>query len=133
MYEYNLLEERLNSQLPEELFQILETYGGLSIEENSFLDRKNQKEWTLASFLKFSDIYNYFEDIEEELKFAELNIKLLSFAYENAGWRFCISTEKNNPVYIFKTSNYSGKEAFEKISPSFIEFINELRLPDNKN
>ncbi|MEL6559600.1 MAG: hypothetical protein AAFQ94_15520 [Bacteroidota bacterium] len=74
MYEYNLLEERLDEKLPKELFQVLEIYGGLSIEENSFLDQKNQKEWTLVSFLKFSEIYNYIEDIEEELKFAGLSI-----------------------------------------------------------
>ena len=130
-FEYDILKEKINDDLPIELFEILETYSGMGIEENLYFDKKNQKKWVLTEFLSFHAIYNYFEDIEEELAFAKLNIKLLSFAGENAGWRFCISTEQNYPVYIFKSSDHAGKDAFEKVSPSFIEFINELRIPIN--
>ena len=130
-YEYDLLEERIDNKLPKELFQILEIYSGMGIEENLYLD-KNNKSWTLTSFLRFHEIYSYFENIEEELSFAKLDIKLLSFAGENGGWRFCVSTEENYPVYVFKSTDYAGKDAFEKISSSFNEFINELQLPNRK-
>ena len=129
--EYKLLEERIESNLPNELFQVLEIYAGCNVEERIYFD-KNAKKWTMASFLSFPQIFKYFENIEEELGFAELDIKLLSFAFEEGGWRFCISTEINYPVYIFKSSNYTGKDAFEKISPSITEFLNGLELPNKK-
>ncbi len=129
--EYKLLEERIESNLPNELFQILEIYAGCNVEERIFFDINN-KRWVMANFLRFQEIFKFFEAIEEELGFAELDIKLLSFAGEEGGWRFCISTEKNYPVYIFKTSDYSGKDAFEKISFSITDFLNALQLPNKK-
>ncbi|APU09682.1 hypothetical protein A5M85_05105 [Cellulophaga lytica] len=129
--EYKLLEERIGSDLPNELFQVLEIYAGCYIEERIYFDKKNNK-WVMANFLKFAQIFNYFEDIEEELGFAELDIKLLAFAGEEGGWRFCISTEEAYPVYIFKSSDYAGKDAFEKISSSITEFLNGLQLPNKK-
>ena len=132
-FEYDLLKEKINEELPIELFEVLEIYAGLGILKNIYFDKERKKKWILSCFLRFHEIYNYYEDIKEELCFAELNIKLLSFANEDGGWKFCISTEKDYPVYIFKSSDYSGKDAFEKISHSFIEFINELQICENEN
>jgi len=129
-FEFNLLEEKMGVKLPEELFLILENYGGASIEENIFEEKSSDTKWQLAVFSTFSQIYNYFDDINEELSAGNMDLKLLSFASEEGGWKFCISTEDSYPVYIFKTTDYAGKEAIQKIAPSFIEFINDLKCSD---
>ncbi len=129
-YEFKLLESKYELKLPESLFEILEKYAGIPIKENIFSSKLNERKLKLVYFLKFGEIYEYYEDTIEEVEIGNLGIKLMPIASEEGGWKFCISSEKNNPIYLFKTSDYGGKDAFEKIAKSFDEFINELTTPN---
>ncbi len=121
-FEYDLLEEKLNTRLPNELFVILENYSGYGVEESKYFDKKNELIWILSSFCDFSYMYDMIDELKEE----KLSKKLLPFAIEEGDWLFCISLEENFPVYIFKTSDYSGDDAIQLISDSLESFIEGL-------
>lgn len=130
-YEFQLIEEKINHKLPTLLFEFLSTYGGMFIKERFFRDFTG-KIWKMEEIKLFHFIYNYIDEIEEELNLANIDKTMIPFANEETGWFFCISTEKKYPVYIFKTNGYSGIDAFLQISDSFEEFINELQEFSNE-
>lgn len=124
-YEFDLIEEKIGDKLPNELFEFLSRYGGTSIEERLIEDSTNRL-WKMEEIKRFPFIYNYLDEIKEELQIANIDNKMIPFANEETGWLFCLSVEENYPIYIFKSTNYSGKEAFQKISNSISDFLSGL-------
>jgi len=124
-YEFELIEQKVGVKLSSTLFKLLSTYGGMFVEERNIKDL-NGKLWKMEEIKLFSFIYDYLDEVKEELQLAGLDLNMIPIANEETGWLFCVSTEDQHPVYIFKTSNYSGDDIFVKISNSLEEFINSL-------
>lgn len=131
-YEFNLLTEKVGDNLPSELFNLLTNYGGNSILECYFKDMSG-KTWKMEDLKRFPYIFGFIDEIDEELKIAGIETRMIPFANEETGWLLCISTEKDYPVYVFKSSNYSGREAFQKLTNSFNEFLNDLSREASSN
>lgn len=126
-YEFELLSQKVGWKLPKELFEFLSNYGGSYIEERFLVDI-NKNKWVLGKISLFTFIYDYIDEVREELTLSNIDLKLIPFAGEEGGWVFCISSEDNYPVYVFKSTNYSGEEAFQKIYLSFDDFIINLSI-----
>ena len=124
-YQYDLIMKKLEvTELPDNLFNVLEKYAGLSIEENVYYESNNDSKWIISQFGDFKLIYGHVEELKEE----NLEKKIVPFAIEEGGWLFVLSLENEEygAVYVYKTHDFSGKEALHKITNSFESFINSL-------
>lgn len=119
---FSLLEEAIENELPLELIIVIESYGGLAVLEDKYIDRQ-KKEWELQTFDHIASII----DLTKEFKEKGWGLKI-PFAYDPGGWHFCLSFDKNTygKIIVNRWTDHSPEEQFIVIAESFEDFINGL-------
>lgn len=123
---FSLLQEAVGVELPNELITIIESYGGLSVLEDMYIDF-NDNEWELQTFDHIASII----DLTKEFKEKGWGLKV-PFAYDPGGWHFCLSFDKDTygKIIINRWTDHSPEEQFLVIADSFEEFIDGLKRSD---
>jgi hypothetical protein len=125
-FELNLIGNLVGNKIPDIVREYIKKYAGLSFEERFFIDKEN-REWELAQFNRFTDLYGLTEEFMKGY-----GRKLIPFAYDPGGWHFCLCMDDEDfgTIYINRWTDHLPEEQFLKIADSFEEFINGLHAED---
>ena len=120
-----LLEEAIGHPLPKALKDVLLQYAGLSIVENTFID-KESKDWEVQTFDNVASIISLVKEFKEK-GWGEK----IPFAYDPGGWHFCLSfdPDTNGKIVVNRWTDHTPEEQFVTIADSLEEFIDGLE-PD---
>lgn len=126
-FELNMIEKIVGNQLPLLVRNYIKKYGGSSIAEKYFKDKRGL-EWELSQFNLFKDLHGLTEEFLREYK-----RKLVPFAYDPGGWHFCLCMDEGQDygaIFINRWTDHLPEEQFLKIADSFEEFINGLKAEE---
>ena len=126
-FELNMIEKIVGNQLPLLVRNYIKKYGGSSIAEKYFKDKRGL-EWELSQFNLFKDLHGLTEEFLREYK-----RKLVPFAYDPGGWHFCLCMDEGQDygaIFINRWTDHLPEEQFLKIAHSFEEFINGLKAEE---
>lgn len=126
-FELNMIEKIVGNQLPLLVRNYIKKYGGSSIVEKYFKDKRGL-EWELSQFNLFKDLHGLTEEFLREYK-----RKLIPFAYDPGGWHFCLCMDEGKDygaIIINRWTDHLSEEQFLKIADSFEEFINGLKAEE---